>query len=314
MGDMSEASGTAGVESAAGQRVVLVTGASGAGRTTAIRALEDVGFEVIDNLPLGLIPRLLTGPVPDHPLALGIDVRTRGFSALALADLIDEMTADPNIEVELLFLDCRPDVLVRRYSETRRRHPLSPEESPEQGIEREIALLAPIRDRADVLIDTSDLTVHDLKAGLSRWLGLDSGETLSVSVQSFSYKRGVPRGLDLVFDVRFLQNPHWQPELRPLTGRDPAVAGYVAADPRYAEFLERVTGLVDFLLPAYGAEGKSHLAIGFGCTGGRHRSVALAETLARGLADAGWQVSIRHRELGTATALPVKGTSEGRTA
>lgn len=311
---MSMKAQTTGADAPAGQRVLLVTGASGAGRTTAIRALEDFGFEVIDNLPLGLIPRLLSGPVTDHPLALGIDVRTRDFSALALAGLIDEMTADPAITVELLFLDCRPDVLVRRYSETRRRHPLSQEESPEQGIEREIALLAPIRDRADVLIDTSDLNVHDLKAGLMGWLGLDGEDTLSISVQSFSYKRGVPRGLDLVFDVRFLQNPHWQPELRPLTGLDPAVAGYVAADPRHAEFLERVSGLVDFLLPAYGTEGKSHLAIGFGCTGGRHRSVALAETLARGLADAGWQVSIRHRELGTAKAFPVKGASGGKTA
>lgn len=311
---MTKAIDTADRTAHTGQKVLLVTGPSGAGRTTAVHALEDVGFEVINNLPLGLIPRLLSGPAPDHPLALGIDVRTRDFSALALADLIDQMTADPNIMVELLFLDCRPDILVRRYSETRRRHPLATEDSPEQGIEREIALLAPIRDRADVLIDTSDLTVHELKAGLMEWLGLEGEDRLSISVQSFSYKRGVPRGLDLVFDVRFLQNPHWQPDLRPLTGCDAAVAAFVAADPRHDEFVERVSGLVEFLLPAYASEGKSHLAIGFGCTGGRHRSVALAETLARGLADAGWQVSIRHRELGTAKALPVTSTSGGRTA
>lgn len=311
---MTGKSDMTGPDAPAGQKVLLVTGASGAGRTTAVHALEDAGFEVINNLPLGLIPRLLSGPAPDHPLALGIDVRTRDFSALALADLIDQMTADPAISVDLVFLDCRPDVLVRRFSETRRRHPMAPEDSPEQGIEREIALLAPIRDRADVLIDTSDLTVHELKAGLMGWLGLDGEDTLSVSVQSFSYKRGVPRGLDLVFDVRFLQNPHWQADLRPLTGRDKAVAAYVAADPRHAEFVERVTGLVRFLLPAYGSEGKSHLSIGFGCTGGRHRSVALAETLARGLADEGWQVSIRHRELGTAEALSNTSTSGGRTA
>jgi len=280
-----------------GQRIVLVSGASGAGRTTAIRALEDFGYEVIDNLPLSLIPRLLAGPPLDHPLALGIDVRTRGFSGSALTAVIDEITADPGILVELLYLDCRNDVLVRRYSETRRRHPLAREEGLVQAIEREIELLTPVRDRADVLIDTSDLTIHDLKAELARWLGLDEGDALSISVQSFSYKRGVPRGLDLVFDVRFLNNPHWEPALRPRDGRDPEVAAYIAADARYAEFRDRLLGLIAFLLPAYAEEGKAHLTIGFGCTGGRHRSVALAETVAKALAEAGWRVSTRHREL-----------------
>ena len=284
----------------AGQPLVFVTGASGAGRTTAIRALEDFGFEVIDNLPMRLIPRLLSGGAPDHPLALGIDVRTRGFSSDALCESIDRLVDDPGIDAELLFLDCRAEVLAQRYSETRRRHPLAPDESPIRGIEREIDLLAPLRARADVLIDTSDLTVHDLKAEIQRWLGIEDDESLSVSVQSFSYKRGVPRGLDLVFDVRFLQNPHWRPELRPLTGQDADVAAYIAADPRYDEFLERVNGLVGFLMPAYAQEGKAHLSIGFGCTGGRHRSVALAETVAKALADSGWRVSIRHREIGGA--------------
>lgn len=279
------------------QHVVLVTGASGAGRTTAIRALEDFGYEVIDNLPMRLIPRVMSAGPHDHPLALGIDVRTRGFSAAALADTIDNLQIDPRLDVELLFLDCRADVLARRYSETRRRHPLAPDESPVRGIEREIDLLAPVRERADVLIDTSDLTVHDLKAEIQQWVGIDEDESLSISVQSFSYKRGVPRGLDLVFDVRFLQNPHWEPELRPLTGLDRGVADYVEADPRFPEFLDRISGLVGFLLPAYAAEGKAHLSIGFGCTGGRHRSVTLAERMAKGLAAQGWRVSIRHREL-----------------
>ena len=147
-------------------------------------------------------------------------------------------------------------MLAQRYSETRRRHPLSADESPIRGIEREIDLLTPVRARADVLIDTSDLTVHELKAELQRWLGIGRRDALHVTVQSFSYKRGMPRGLDLAFDVRFLQNPHWVPELRPLTGRDPAVAAHVAADPRYAEFFDRVTGLVTFLMPAYAEEGK----------------------------------------------------------
>jgi RNase adapter protein RapZ len=278
--------------------VVLVTGASGAGRTTAIRALEDFGYEAIDNLPLGLIPRLIAGGPLDHPLALGIDVRTRDFSADTLAEAVDALVADPRLDVELLFLDCRAGVLARRYSETRRRHPMAGDDSTIQGIEREIELLAPIRARADVLIDTSDLSVHELKSEIQHWLGMEEGEALSVSVQSFSYKRGVPRGLDLVLDVRFLQNPHWQPDLRPLTGLDDRVAAHVAEDPRYEEFLARVTDLLRFLLPAYAAEGKAHLAVGFGCTGGRHRSVALTETVAKALAAEGWRVSIRHRELG----------------
>ncbi len=302
---------TPGKDTGAPQHVVLVTGASGAGRTTAIRALEDFGYEVIDNLPMRLIPRLLTGGQIDHPLALGIDVRTQGFSAQALVETVDALGEDPNIDVELLFLDCRAEVLAQRYSETRRRHPLSPDESPIRGIEREIDLLIPVRARADVLIDTSDLTVHEAKAELQRWLGIDNRDALHVTVQSFSYKRGMPRGLDLAFDVRFLQNPHWVAALRPLTGCDPAVAAHVAADPRYPEFFERVSGLVAFLMPAYAEEGKSHLSIGFGCTGGRHRSVALAESLSKTLAAAGWQVSTRHREVDS--ALPQRAASKGET-
>ncbi|RME14615.1 MAG: RNase adapter RapZ [Alphaproteobacteria bacterium] len=285
--------------SIAPQRVILVTGASGAGRTTAIRALEDFGFEAIDNLPMRLIPRLLSGGKDAHPLALGIDVRTRGFSTEALTDTIDNLAADPRVQAELVFLDCRPDVLAQRYSETRRRHPLAPDTTPIEGIRREIDLLAPIRARADVLIDTSELTVHQLKAEIQEWLGLGPGETLSIAVQSFSYKRGLPRGLDLVFDVRFLRNPHWEPALRAHTGLDADVRAYIAEDARHAGFLERVLDLVNFLLPAYATEGKAHLNIGFGCTGGQHRSVALAEEVGSALAAAGWRVSIRHRELET---------------
>lgn len=293
----AESAQTAAAREPGGQHVVLVTGASGAGRTTAIRALEDFGYEVIDNLPLRLVPRLMSGSPPEHPLALGIDVRTRGFSVDALIETVDTLVADPHLEVELLFLDCRADVLSRRFSETRRRHPLAPEEDPARGIERELDLLAPLRARADVVIDTSELTVHDLKAEIQNWIGLKDDDALSISVQSFSYKRGIPRGLDLVFDVRFLKNPHWVAELRKLTGRDLPVAEYVASDPRFDEFRKRVLGLIEFLLPAYAQEGKAHLGIGFGCTGGQHRSVALSETIAKTLAADGWRVSIRHREL-----------------
>jgi RNase adapter protein RapZ len=276
-------------------QIVLVTGPSGAGRTTAVNALEDLGFEVIQNLPLSLLSRLLDGPPIDRPLALGLDTRNRDFSTAALIEAIDRLAIVGGAEV--LYLDCRPEVLVRRYSETRRRHPLAPDETPETGIAREADLLAPVRARADVLIDTSDMTPHDLRAEIAHWFAVSGAGRLAVSLQSFSYKRGLPRGLDMVFDVRFLRNPYWDADLRPLTGQDPRVAAHVAEDTRFAPFIDRLTGLLTFLLPAYVDEGKAHLAVGFGCTGGQHRSVAVAERLALTLAQAGWQVSTRHREL-----------------
>ena len=290
------------------QRLVLVTGPSGAGRSTAINVLEDLGFEAIDNLPLSLIPRLLDGPARPEPLALGLDVRNRDFSAGNLIELIDRLTRDPRYAPEVLFLDCAPEVLERRYNETRRRHPLSPDSAPAAGVMAELDLLAPIRVRADVLVDTSDLSPHDLKAELSRWFDIRPNRRLSLSLHSFSYKRGVPRGIDIMFDCRFLSNPHWEPELRSLTGHDSAVQDHVERDPRFAEFMERVCGMILFLLPAYVQEGKSHLAVGFGCTGGQHRSVTMTEKVGHVLAKAGWPVSIRHRELERrAPAPPVAG-------
>lgn len=294
---MTQARGTTGGQGETTQRVVLVTGASGAGRSTAIAALEDQRYEVIDNLPFSLVPRLLLGPPIGRPVALGIDVRNRDFSASRLIELIDRLTREPTLDLEVLFLDCQPDELVRRYGETRRRHPLSPETAPAEGVAMEIDLLAPIRVRADVLIDTTDMTPHELKAEIARWFAPGDAPGLIISLNSFSYKRGVPRGLDTIFDCRFLANPHWVPELRALDGRAPEVAAYIAADPRYAEFLDRVTGFLLFVLPAHLGEGKSHLAIGFGCTGGQHRSVAVTEAVAKALGEARWPVSTRHREL-----------------
>lgn len=278
-------------------RIVFVTGPSGAGRTTAIRVLEDLGYEGIDNIPLSLVPRLIEGPALAHPIALGLDVRNRDFNATALIELIDSLTRDPRVALDVLYLDCAPSVLIRRYSETRRRHPLAPAETPAQGVEREIDLLAPIRVRADHLIDTTDLTQHDLKAEVAALFDTGTSGRLSISVQSFSYKRGIPRGVDMIFDCRFLANPHWQPELRALDGRDPAVEAFVRADPRFAAFFQKLQDMLLFLLPAHVEEGKAHLAIGFGCTGGQHRSVAVAELVGNALADAGWPVSKRHREL-----------------
>ncbi len=276
--------------------LVLVTGPSGAGRSSAIKVLEDLGFEAIDNLPLRLLPRLVIVDEMKSPMALGLDIRNRDFSTEALLDLMAVLEGYQHAALTVLYLDARPEVLLRRYSETRRRHPLAPAETPEIGISRELDLMRPIRERADMLLDTSDLNVHQLKAEIEHWFA-PGGRSLALSVQSFSYKRGIPRSVDMVFDCRFLTNPYWQEELRGLDGRDEAVQAHVKTDSRYVEFFDRVLGLTQMLLPAYREEGKSHLSIAFGCTGGQHRSVTLAETLAKALAEDGQQVSIRHREL-----------------
>jgi RNase adapter protein RapZ len=288
---------TAELEISAEHQLVLVTGPSGAGRSTGINALEDLGFEVIDNLPLSLVPRLTDGPPIGRPIGLGIDVRNRDFNATALIELIDQLTRDPRVSLEVIYLDCSVSELIRRYSQTRRRHPLAPMETPAEGIDREIDLLAPIRVRADHLIDTTEMSPHDLKAEIGLRFGRDDSERMAVSVQSFSYKRGLPRGLDMVFDCRFLSNPYWQVELRDKNGRDPDVLAYIQTDPLFADFFHKLRDLLFLLLPAQSNEGKAHLAIGFGCTGGQHRSVAVAEKLGNVLAEAGWPVSKRHREL-----------------
>jgi UPF0042 nucleotide-binding protein len=277
--------------------VVLVTGPSGAGRSTAINVLEDLGFEVIDNLPLSLLPRLLEGPPPTRPLALGVDVRNRDFSTAALIETIDRLTSEGQLSAQVLYMDAAEEDLVRRYSETRRRHPLAPAGTPLEGISVERELLIPIRARADVLIDTTGMSPHEAKAEVEQWFGTGEGRKLGVTLHSFSYKRGLPRGMDIVMDCRFLQNPHWVEDLRKLDGRDAKVAAFVAADPRFAAFFDQIKGLADLLLPAHRDEGKAHLSIGFGCTGGKHRSVAMTERLAEALAQDGWHVSKRHREL-----------------
>ena len=279
------------------QRLILVTGPSGAGRSTAINALEDIGYEAIDNLPLSLLPRLMQGPAHEKPLALGLDTRNREFSTDALMDAIEELSARHAYNFDVLFIDCSDNVLLRRFSETRRRHPMAGADDPLRGIAREKQMLESIRDRASILIDSSELSPHDMRAEITRLFSLEVEQKLSVSLHSFSYKRGLPRSADMVFDCRFLRNPHWEPELRAKTGLDPAVAHYVAQDPRHAAFSQHIKDLCETLLPAYQDEGKSHFTIAFGCTGGRHRSVALTEATSQMLAQSGWQVSCRHREL-----------------
>jgi len=284
--------------------LVFITGPAGAGRGTALNALEDMGFEAIDNIPLSLVPQLLSGQTVMRPLALGIDPRTRDFGVDAFLDMLESIARDATQWVELLYLDCGTPTLLRRFSETRRRHPMSDGDSAAAGIEREIALLAPIRQRADYLIDTSEMSPHDLRAAMGRWFGITGSSAMTVTVLSFSYKRGLPPEADLVFDCRFLRNPHWQPDLRPLDGRDPRVADHVHDDPRFVDFFARVRGLVELMLPACAEEGKATLNIAIGCTGGRHRSVMVTEKLSQTLADQGWRVSKRHRELQQDAALP----------
>lgn len=279
------------------RRLVLVTGPSGAGRSTALKVLEDVGFEALDNLPLRLVPALLDKGDNDHPIALGIDPRNRDFSATGVFDALTRFSAEPDLDVEMLYLDCSVDVLLRRYSETRRRHPLAPVDRPADGIARELKLLAPLRAQADVLIDTTSLNVHQLRAQVENWFAPQAKRSLSVSLHSFSYKRALPKSVDIVFDCRFLKNPYWVESLRELDGRDERVIDYVKSDPNFAPFADKVMDLCLFLLPAYRDEGKSYLSIAFGCTGGQHRSVVMAQLHALRLAEAGWQVSIRHREL-----------------
>lgn len=278
-------------------RLVLVTGPSGAGRSTAIKTLEDLGYEAIDNLPLSLIERLFQGPPLKQPLALGIDVRNRDFSTARLLQTIAMLAGKPEVIPEVLYLDCRRDVLLRRFSETRRRHPMAPAETPGAGIDREFSVLAAIRQRADVLIDTSELTPHGLREALAGWFSSAGGRHLALAVHSFSYKRGMPHGLDMAIDCRFLDNPHWVASLRELTGLDSPVADHIRRDSNFTAFFDRLSDLLATLLPAYLAEGKAHFSLGFGCTGGQHRSVFVAKTMAEALAQAGWQVSIRHREL-----------------
>ena len=279
------------------KRVVLVTGPSGAGRSSAIKVLEDLGFEAIDNMPLRLIPALLDDLDAGKSMALGIDPRTRDFSLAAVVDALGLIAQYASVVPELLYLDCATEVLLRRFSETRRRHPLAEGGRLLAGIERELKILGPVRELADILIDTSDLNVHELRTEVEHWFSNGADHRLSVSVQSFSYKRGLPRSVDMVFDCRFLKNPYWEPSLRSATGKEQRVADYIASDSRFVPFLKKVQDLALWLLPAYLDEGKSHLSIAFGCTGGQHRSVAMAENLATTLNTEGWQVSLRHREL-----------------
>ncbi len=280
--------------------LVVVTGVSGAGKSSALKALEDMGFEAIDNVPLSLLDRLVApGLFPRH-LAVGVDIRTRDFAADTFLGQLSDLRKRQDVAARVLFLDCDDQVLGRRYAETRRRHPLAIDRPVADGIRQERALLLPIRERAGVILDTSDMSLGDLKAAMEVHFRTDANPGLPIFVVSFSFRRGLPRDADLVFDVRFLDNPHYDLDLRPLTGLDPAVGRHVEMDPAYGGFFDDLTGLLAPLLPRYAAEGKSYLTIAVGCTGGRHRSVFVAERLGAWLGAQGEKVRIRHRDLNKA--------------
>jgi RNase adapter protein RapZ len=284
-------------------RLLVVTGMSGAGRSTALKALEDMGYEAVDNLPLTLLPELLRAPAQRPPLAIGVDVRTRDFGVGALLAALDRLVAEHGIELRIVFLDCEDDRLVRRYTETRRRHPLAGDRPVTDGIVLERRRVSPLRDRADLVIDTTALSPGDLKRLLHGHFALDAAPGITIFVTSFSYRHGLPRDADLVLDVRFLRNPHYLPTLRPLTGRDAAVGAFIEADPDFPPFFERLCAWLGPLLPRYESEGKSYLTIALGCTGGRHRSVYIAERLAAWLSRQGRPVGIGHRDLDQRAAM-----------
>ena len=276
-------------------RLLLVTGMSGAGKSNVLDALEDMGWDIVDNLPADLLHGFVHGGAECRvvPAAVAMDVRSRGFDPLSLPALIRSFEG---VSPEILYLECGGSELIRRYNETRRLHPLAPDRPAEDGIARERRLTAPLRTAADSVIDTTDLSPAELRDELRRRYGDDSDQPV-LTVTSFSFARGISRTADLVFDLRFLPNPHWVDELRPLTGEDQAVRDYLAGEPAWSETLDPIEALLNDWIPRYWAAGKSYVTVAFGCTGGRHRSVAAAVEMAERLRSSGFLPNIRHRDL-----------------
>lgn len=297
------------------KQILLVTGMSGAGKSTVLRTLEDLGWEVVDNLPLILLNRLLdTDPGQgddgegDRPLALGIGTQTRGFDAESIVRRIKKLREEHGHDIGTLFLECAEPELERRYAETRRRHPLEQDRPAADGIARERDLLTPLRRWSNRLIDTTTLSANELQQQIRKTFSGESARNAVLTVLSFGFARGLPRDADLVFDMRFLRNPHWDDALRPGTGKDADVAAYVAADPAYPAAMAQIEALLLLLLPRYQAEGKAYVTVAFGCTGGRHRSVHVAERMARRLREEGFSPTVSHRDLKTAPQDSLEGT------
>ncbi|HTZ69249.1 MAG TPA: RNase adapter RapZ [Acetobacteraceae bacterium] len=305
-------------EAARPRRVVLVTGLSGAGRSSILHVLEDLGYEAVDNPPLPLMEELVTRG--DRPAAIGVDSRSRGFEPAAVLHTLARLRLNPALRPELIFAWADEPSLLRRYTETRRRHPLAPRGRVIDGILAEDALLTSLREAADLVLDTSRLSIPALRATIERRLGAGAeSQGMTVSVMSFAYGRGLPTDADLVFDVRFLRNPHYEPTLRPGTGLDAPVAAFIAADPAYEPFMDKVTDLLSLLLPRFVTEGKKYAGIAIGCTGGRHRSVHVAQQLAERIramrppCDTSmqiiWRVTLNHRDLSGELADPEAASS-----
>jgi UPF0042 nucleotide-binding protein len=289
--------GTRATGKSAARPNLVVTGLSGAGRSSALKVLEDMGFEAVDNLPLSLLgPLLARRGRARPPLAVGIDARAGDFDPTRLGHILARLRTRSAAPLRLLFLDATDETLARRYRETRRKHPLASGRPVGTAIRRERALLKPLRAAADEVIDTTNLAPPYLRRLLRVRFG-DGGAGMKLFVVSFAYRRGLPADADLVFDVRFLDNPHYHARLRPLTGRHPKVGAHIAKDPGFPRFFRALTDLMAILLPRFEEEGKSDVTIGIGCTGGRHRSVYVAETLARWLAARGRAASVRHRDI-----------------
>ena len=277
-------------------RLLLVTGMSGAGKSTVLDALEDMGWDCADNLPTALLDDFVRGAgvtAGTVPMAVGMDARTRGFDAAALPGLVRGIKG---VKPEILYLDCAGSELARRYDETRRRPPLAPDRPAEDGIARDRELTAALRSAADSVLDTTDLKPAELRDEMRRRYGGDTDQPV-LTIASFGFARGASRTADLMFDMRFIANPHWVDELRPLTGLDEAVRVYVAKDPSWTVAMDRIEQLLSDLIPRYYDAGKTYLTVAFGCTGGRHRSVAAAAEMAERLRVGGFPANIRHRDL-----------------
>jgi len=283
---------------ATGRQLVILTGLSGSGKSTVLKAFEDMGYYCVDNLPVELIPIFAelhaAGEGDYRRAALLVDAR-EGLQLEKLPGLLKHLKRDHPIV--LVYIEAHDDALLRRYSETRRPHPLGRDYSVRESLQHERALMAPIRNLADVVIDTSQFNVHELRHFVNQRFKSESKRPLLVSLVSFGYKYGVPTDADLMFDVRFLPNPHFVPKLRPFTGRDAKVRRYIASFPQTGQFLKRMRGLLTYLIPHYIEEGKSYLTIAFGCTGGKHRSVMMAEWLEKALAKKGYATRVLHRDI-----------------
>ena len=292
------------------QRILLVTGMLGAGKTTALRELEDLGWETIDNFPVRLLPRLVAPDGADHSLAIGFDCRTRGFVPDEVIELVKRLSARDDVVVTTMFLDCAGPELERRFNETRHRHVLAQDMPVARGIKAERELLAPLRRWADVLIDTTTFSANNLQQRIRGVFARSAPQPMTVTVTSFGFARGMPPVADLVFDMRFLDNPHWVPALRELTGMDEAVGEHIEQDPAFAPVFDSIRDLLLVLLPRYAVQGNAYANITFGCTGGRHRSVFMAERIAQALREAGFSPTVIHRNLGSRAAELIEGPQQ----